>query len=839
MPTVTEKHIEQTVTELRKIYQQTGEHLKTQVLSADLSDFQKFRANELLKQIEAEIAALNAVAYKYSKDGIPKSYQRGMDIAGAQLSELDIPHSLNIGNVIHRSSVQAIADQMALDLIQANGTIETGLKQYIRKTQQTAVTERLINRKISQGLIAGEARRQTSDRLAQELKKNIAEGALVKAGSRNYAPETYAELVARTRTREAVTQGAINSGVEYDIELFQVSVHEGACPVCLQYQGRVYSITGNNPDFPRLNQKPPYHPHCRHVLAPVTEGFLKRRGIYQALSDLSNDPNADASSNEAYKAYVKAKAVAVPAPTPAPAPPLPPPSPPPPVPAAVRAVDMIARGLTGAEEFGSRLKLVPNKKLGGSTGARLFVDDEGAKWVVKTYGGRAEQAKNEFLANQIYALNKIGVVESRLARVDGQLGVALRFIDDPGAKIIGQSGAEAAAQLEAVRKGFVVDALVANWDVAGLDFDNIMLVPGKSSKVWRLDQGGSLLFRAQGIPKGAAFGDLVAELSTLRDASINPNTAKLFAGIEDKKLLGYYRQLLTYTKPGSLDQLIEEAGFTGAQAAELKRVLLARLNYIRKMRQQLATKVMRAEKVAEAAKSAPVGGVSVPGQRRTLPRSKSTPDTKALKDLVPAASSIPPNQLRDLQSFTSSSYVSMNKAALKGRGRTNLDNILANESLPGLQGFTHRKVSNIAGRDGKLDKFRSGEWAYVEWKAYSSSAIKPGGTYGNHYGGWNYIVKNHGLQGGYVDPISSHVGELEMLYGRNAKFRVIGWDYGKNYDGSKATGHYVFLEEVAGDIPDSQEPPIHVNSTRFMQEWDKRWEAGLSADDLDPRDFAR
>jgi hypothetical protein len=51
-----------------------------------------------------------------------------------------------------------------------------------------------------------------------------------------------------------------------------------------------------------------------------------------------------------------------------------------------------------------------------------------------------------------------------------------------------------------------------------------------------LDPGGSLIYRAQGGPKGKAFGDEVGEWHSLRDAGVNPQNYKLFGEMSDKRL---------------------------------------------------------------------------------------------------------------------------------------------------------------------------------------------------------------------------------------------------------------------------------------------------------------
>lgn len=157
--------------------------------------------------------------------------------------------------------------------------------------------ERQLNESITKGVMLGRTRRDVSREIQRDFERELAPGAKVEivgkdGKKRAYDPKKYAELVARTRTSEAVTEGAINGGVEAGLTLFRWSVHYDACPICQQYQGKIYSIDENDPDFPRLEARPPIHPHCEHRLTAVVRGSLERRGQLEALSKLSKDSGA-------------------------------------------------------------------------------------------------------------------------------------------------------------------------------------------------------------------------------------------------------------------------------------------------------------------------------------------------------------------------------------------------------------------------------------------------------------------------------------------------------------------------------------------------------------------
>ena len=74
-----------------------------------------------------------------------------------------------------------------------------------------------------------------------------------------------------------------------------------------------------------------------------------------------------------------------------------------------------------------------------------------------------------------------------------------------------------------------MDAWLGDWDVVGLNYDNLLQ---KGGRAVRIDVGGSLRFRAQGGVKGQAFGKTVDEFDTLRNSKINPQAAKIFKSIK-------------------------------------------------------------------------------------------------------------------------------------------------------------------------------------------------------------------------------------------------------------------------------------------------------------------
>lgn len=165
----------------------------------------------------------------------------------------------------------------------------------------------------------------------------------------------------------------------------------------------------------------------------------------------------------------------------------------------------------------------------GSNKGGFFRDADGVEWYLK-FPDDLHNAKNEVLANRLYALAGIEVPEMTMITRDGKHGVASKVI--PGLKE--DPAALQAGTVDGVHKGFAVDAWLANWDVVGLTYDNLMV--GADGRAYRIDPGGALEFRAQGELKGAAFGTKITELDTLRDAGKNSQAASVFGNIDEAEI---------------------------------------------------------------------------------------------------------------------------------------------------------------------------------------------------------------------------------------------------------------------------------------------------------------
>lgn len=122
--------------------------------------------------------------------------------------------------------------------------------------------------------ITGDTVREAGVTIKRDLERQ-GMTAIVDRRGRRIPLDTYAPMVARTTTREAVTLGTANRLVEGGSDLVTVSAHrhQDGDPICIPYAGKTFSLTGRTMGYPILDQLPPFHPNCRHVITPAAATF--------------------------------------------------------------------------------------------------------------------------------------------------------------------------------------------------------------------------------------------------------------------------------------------------------------------------------------------------------------------------------------------------------------------------------------------------------------------------------------------------------------------------------------------------------------------------------------
>ncbi len=188
-----------------------------------------------------------------------------------------------------------------------------------------------------------------------------------------------------------------------------------------------------------------------------------------------------------------------------------------------------------------------------------------------------EQLIDEYIADSIYSEMGFNVANAKIYE-SGKYKVS-EFIKGKNLNTFSGDEEEFKSIKKEIQKAFVLDCLLANWDVVGtagrLGGDNIRIT--EDGSVYRIDNGGALRFRARGERKGDVFGSSVNELDSMRIRNV------LFNDISDAQI-----KLQIDEISNNEDKIIniiinksKELNLNSKETAELVIILKNRIRYLR------------------------------------------------------------------------------------------------------------------------------------------------------------------------------------------------------------------------------------------------------------------
>ena len=285
-----------------------------------------------LERVQAILRKMENDAWTYSRLAIEKQFYTAHPQARRVPGESITKHIRAYNNAAALTAEQhAIVDQLVANLM---GEI-TDASVTVMATVQSALIGRIepdVYRRV--GLEQVALRQATGQGVYKQLPAFVEalrrEGvtAFVDKAGRRWSLHTYGSMVSRTTSRQAEVLAVLTADPEQD--LYQISRHGTTCALCAPYEGRVYSKSGNDPDFPPLadafgkvdpngpnsltNTYLNLHPNCWHSVYPWTPMGRSEEEI-QKIKDFSNPAKNPYSRDprtkkqiEAYRAKEQARA---------------------------------------------------------------------------------------------------------------------------------------------------------------------------------------------------------------------------------------------------------------------------------------------------------------------------------------------------------------------------------------------------------------------------------------------------------------------------------------------------------------------------------------------------
>lgn len=124
-------------------------------------------------------------------------------------------------------------------------------------------------------------RRQFAQQMLNEFSKTGVKAIRYRNG-RMVSIDAYSEMVGRSLSGRCAMQASLNRYQEHGYDLLRVSAHFRACPLCVPWEGRVLSHSGQSTKYPSLAEATEaglFHSNCAHDINPYIPGLSQPLGV--------------------------------------------------------------------------------------------------------------------------------------------------------------------------------------------------------------------------------------------------------------------------------------------------------------------------------------------------------------------------------------------------------------------------------------------------------------------------------------------------------------------------------------------------------------------------------
>ena len=210
---------------------------------------------------------------------------------------------------------------------------------------------------------------------------------------------------------------------------------------------------------------------------------------------------------------------------------------------------------------------------GPSDRSGVYRDVAGEAWYLK-WPDNPRQGDNERMASKFY--RHMGFEAVDYVQVDnGMLASPFRERTPPRSDPTDLRGSSI------VQEAFLPSVWLANWDVTGLVYDNILYDPDTMEQPLFIDFGGSFDTRALGLPK-AYDADTLPSLTGLLSPSINREAASIFGYMSPEEFTASQSRV-TSVSTDTISAIVEAVGLDGpaerVEALEGRQDIIKDLTY--------------------------------------------------------------------------------------------------------------------------------------------------------------------------------------------------------------------------------------------------------------------
>lgn len=328
MPTLNRAPNEREIQKLISIYLRAETDIINEIGRLRSQGLVDYHAVAALERVQEILRKMENDAWEYVPKAIEKQFYVRVPEARKALDVPETPekHLAGYANAANLTGdqmdiVQRLTQNLMGEITDAAMTAMATVQSAILGRIEPDIYRRVGLEQVAAMQAAGRGVSRTVPAFVEQLRREGITAFVDRAG-RNWSLHTYCSMVTRTTSRQAEIAAVLSADPEHD--LYKISSHSTTCALCAPYEGRVYSRSGNDPDFPPLsdafgkvdpngpnslaNTWLNIHPNCLHVLLPWTAAGRTPEEI-QKIRDFSdpkkNPYSVDPRSRAQIEAYRK------------------------------------------------------------------------------------------------------------------------------------------------------------------------------------------------------------------------------------------------------------------------------------------------------------------------------------------------------------------------------------------------------------------------------------------------------------------------------------------------------------------------------------------------------
>lgn len=214
-----------------------------------------YHAVAALERVQAILRKMENDSWEYVPKMIEKQFYARVPEARKILGETVEKHIRGYENAAALTGEQhAVIDRLVQNLMgeitDASMTVMATLQSALIGRVEPDVYRRVGLEQVALQQATGRGTYKMLPGFVEALRREGVTAFIDKAG-RRWSLHTYCSMVSRTTSRQAEVLAVLTTDPEQD--LYKISSHKTTCALCAPYEGRVYSKSGTDPDFPPLS----------------------------------------------------------------------------------------------------------------------------------------------------------------------------------------------------------------------------------------------------------------------------------------------------------------------------------------------------------------------------------------------------------------------------------------------------------------------------------------------------------------------------------------------------------------------------------------------------------